>query len=236
MKYQGIFFDLDGTLLPMDNDEFTRGYLHHLAQAMAPLGYREETLIPAMWKGVASMVKGDGSRSNFTAFWEAFSQILGKECYEHIPSFDHFYTTEFHKCAAFTAPAPALAQQAVKLAREKASTVVLATNPMFPRVAVEARLGWAGLSADQFHHITDYENSGTCKPNPAYYREIAQKLGLDPEKCLMIGNNAQEDIEAAQAAGLDTFLLEDCLISKGELPNTPRGDFSALITFLSTLD
>lgn len=235
MKYEGIFFDLDGTLLPMDNDEFTRGYLHCLAEAVAPLGYREDALIPAMWKGVASMVKGDGSRSNFTAFWETFSSLLGDDCYEHIPYFDSFYKNDFHKCIRFTSPAPELARQAVTLARSKAPVVVLATNPMFPRVAVDARLDWAGLNAEDFHHITDYENSGTCKPNPAYYLEITKKLSLDPKKCLMIGNNAQEDIEAAQAAGLDTFLLEDCLIAQGDLPNTPKGDFPALLSFLASL-
>ena len=29
---QGILFDLDGTLLPMDNDEFTRQYFRLLAE------------------------------------------------------------------------------------------------------------------------------------------------------------------------------------------------------------
>ena len=236
MKYEGIFFDLDGTLLPMDNDEFTRGYLHCLAEAVAPLGYQEESLIVAMWKGVASMVKGDGSRSNCSAFWETFASLLGDRCYEHIPSFDRFYQNEFHKCISFTAPAPELAQKAVALAKKKASAVVLATNPMFPRIAVEARLGWAGLDPNAFDLITDYENSGTCKPNPAYYLEIASKLNLDPTKCLMIGNNAQEDVEAAQAAGLDTFLLEDHLIAKGTLPTTPKGTFHDLLTFLESLE
>lgn len=79
MHYQGILFDLDGTLLPMDNDRFTRGYFHLLAQAVAPLGYEEATLIPAMWKGVAAMVKNDGSRSNAQAFWAVFSRILGPQ-------------------------------------------------------------------------------------------------------------------------------------------------------------
>ena len=236
MKYEGIFFDLDGTLLPMDNDCFTRGYFHHLAEAVAPLGYREESLVRAMWMGVASMIKGDGSRANSAAFWETFSSLQGNACYEHIPYFDHFYKTDFHECIRYTSPNPEMARQAVDLANQKAKKVVLATNPMFPRVAVEARLAWAGLSPHPFCHITDYDNSGTCKPNPAYYLEIARKLALDPTRCLMIGNNAQEDIEAAQTAGLSTFLLTDCLIAKGEIPQTPKGNFRDLIDFLSDLE
>ena len=77
MTYQAILFDLDGTLLPMDLDQFTEGYFHLLAQTAAPYGYREETLVPALWKGVGAMVKNQGNRSNCEAFWETFAQVLG---------------------------------------------------------------------------------------------------------------------------------------------------------------
>ncbi len=51
MKYQAIFFDLDGTLLPMDNDRFTQGYFHLLAQTAAPYGYEERPWFPRCGKG-----------------------------------------------------------------------------------------------------------------------------------------------------------------------------------------
>ena len=236
MNYQGIFFDLDGTLLPMDNDEFIKGYLGLLSQAVADLGYTPDTMIPTMWRGVAAMVKNDGSRTNFDIFWEYFANAFGKQVFDHIPRFDAFYTdTEgFHKAVRFTAPTP-MARQAVEAARTKASCVVLATNPFFPRVAVESRLSWAGLTPADFDLVTTYENSRSCKPNPAYYREICQKLALDPAKCLMIGNNADEDVRAARAARLDTYLLTDCLIAEGPLPEGPAGSFAELLDFLHTL-
>jgi FMN phosphatase YigB (HAD superfamily) len=98
-------------------------------------------------------------------------------------------------------------------------------------------LKWAGVDYESFDLVTDYANSTTCKPNPAYFLEITGRLGVDPCKCLMIGNNVQEDIEAARAAGLDTFLLTDCLISKdGSTPaDCPQGTFSQLIDFLQEL-
>ena len=230
-----IFFDLDGTLLPMDNATFTKGYLSLLAKTVAPLGYRADTMIPAMWKGVEAMVKNDGSASNLDRFWQAFSEVLGKECYNHIPLFDAFYDKEFHGAIAFTEPRPALARQAVSAAKEKAGRVVLATNPLFPRVAVRSRLAWAGLSEEDFDWITDYENSSTCKPNPTYYQQIAKQLHVDPLKCLMVGNNTEEDVAAAQQAGLSTFLLTDCLIAKEPMPDTPQGSFEELIAYLQGL-
>lgn len=236
MKYQGILFDLDGTLLPMDNDEFIKGYLGLLSRAVADLGYTPDTMIPTMWKGVAAMVKNDGSRSNFDIFWEHFSKAFGNAVYDHIPRFDAFYSDPngFHKAKAFTSPTP-LSKKAVAAARAKADCVVLATNPFFPRVAVESRLSWVGLTPADFDLVTTYENSHSCKPNPAYYREICQKLSLDPTRCLMIGNNADEDVRAARATGMDTYLLTDCLIAEGELPEGPAGSFAQLLEFLHQL-
>jgi ribonucleotide monophosphatase NagD (HAD superfamily) len=52
----------------------------------------------------------------------------------------------------------------------------------------------------------------------------------------MIGNNAQEDIAAAQAVGMDTYLITDCLISDGTVPETKKGTFEEMIEFLISLD
>ena len=63
-----ILFDLDGTLLPMDNDIFTKGYFKGLAAELIPFGYDAKPLVDAVWHGTAAMVKNDGSRPNCEAF------------------------------------------------------------------------------------------------------------------------------------------------------------------------
>ena len=233
MKYQAVLFDLDGTLLPMDFDEFTRGYFSLLAKAVAPLGYEKSKMIGSMWQGVAAMTKNEGPRSNFEVFWEVFSALEGKECYEHISLFDAFYDKEFHEAKSLTQPTER-AREAVAAARACAERVVLATNPIFPEIAVRSRLAWAGLSADDFDLVTHYENCASSKPNPRYYLDIAEQLGLEPSRCLMVGNNADEDIIPAKAAGFSTFLLTDCLMSKSEtLPDTPKGSWGELMPYFS---
>ena len=228
MNYQAVLFDLDGTLLPMDFDEFTRGYFSLLANAVAPLGYEKRTMIASMWQGVAAMTQNCGPRTNSEVFWEVFSSLEGKQAYDHIPLFDAFYETEFHGAKSLTQPTPN-ARAAVDAARACSERVVLATNPIFPEVAVRSRLAWAGLSVDDFDLVTHYDNSTSSKPNPRYYEEIAEKLGLAPSRCLMVGNNADEDIVPAKAAGFDTFLLTDCLMSKSEtLPETKMGSWEEL--------
>lgn len=235
MKYKAIMFDLDGTLLPMDYAEFTRGYFGLLIGAVAHFGYNKDNLIPAMWKGVEAMVRNDGSQNNEAKFWEVFAGIFGDRVYEQIPSFDKFYSTGFHKAKAFTQPTP-LAKRAVKAARNRAEKVVVATNPLFPACAIEARLSWAELSSDDFDLVTSYENSHFCKPNPKYYLEICEELGVAPEDCLMVGNNTREDIWSASQVGMDTFLITDCLIVEGEMPNCKSGSFSELCEYLEAVD
>ena len=45
MKQKTVLFDLDGTLLPMDQDAFTKGYFTLLVQKLAPHGYDPAALV-----------------------------------------------------------------------------------------------------------------------------------------------------------------------------------------------
>ena len=97
----------------------------------------------------------------------------------------------------------------------------------------ESRIRWAGLEPGDFELYTTYENSRHCKPNPEYYRDILRSLDCRAEDCLMVGNDAEEDLAAAQL-GMEVFLLTDCLINKKErdLSACPHGDFARLEAFL----
>ena len=66
MAITTILLDLDGTLLTMDNDEFTKGYFKMLVKKMAPLGYDPEKLVDSIWVGTRAMIQNDGSRTNMT--------------------------------------------------------------------------------------------------------------------------------------------------------------------------
>ena len=70
MIIKAVLFDLDGTLLPMDQEEFIKAYFGLLAKRLAPLGYEADKLYQVLWYGVAAMVKNDGSCVNEDAFWK----------------------------------------------------------------------------------------------------------------------------------------------------------------------
>lgn len=226
---------MDGTLLPMDQDKFAKGYFSRLVKKLAPLGYGPQKTVDGIWAGTAAMVKNNGTVTNEEAFWKKFSEIFGEKSLDDKPVFDEFYRVEFEEVKSDCGFNPSAAK-AVKGLKERGFRLILATNPIFPAVATESRIKWAGLDKEDFELYTTYEDSHYCKPNPEYYREITERLSLDPAECLMVGNDAEEDT-AAEKLGIKVFLLTDCLINKKErdISAYPNGGFEELLKYTKEL-
>ena len=239
MSIKAVLFDLDGTLLPLDNDTFINAYFTRLVGWLVPYGYEPKQVSDTIWKGTAAMVKNDGSKINEAAFWEVFSSVYSEEkAKADAPAFDAFYNSPegFDRVREVMGFAP-MAKETVLLVKELGLRPVLATNPVFPSIATEKRTIWAGLSPNDFELYTTYENSSFCKPNVAYYEEIIKKLGIKAEECLMVGNDVTDDM-IAEKLGMKVFLLTDCLINKTDrkISDFPNGSFEELCDFLKKLN
>ncbi len=235
MAITTVLFDLDGTLLPMEQEAFVKAYFGGLAKKAAPRGYNPGKLMKSIWAGTEAMVGNTGAKTNEAVFWDLFAGIYGEAAREDEAMFARFYQEEFQQIQAVCGFQPQ-ARELISLLQEKGLRLVLATNPIFPAIATESRIRWAGLTPSDFVWYTTYENSHYCKPNPAYYREILDRLQLDPAECLMIGNDVTEDM-VAQQLGMQVFLVTDCLINKDNLDISawPNGDFAGLMDFARTL-
>ena len=233
MNIKTVLFDLDGTLLPMDQDVFIKGYLGRLAKKLAPYGYNLELFPKAMWAGVGSMVKNDGSVRNDEAFWRTFGSLMGEHTRNDEPLFEEFYRNEFQEVKDICGFNPDSAK-IVHALKEAGYRVILATNPLFPSIATESRIRWAGLEPEDFEYFTVYDNSYHCKPNPAYYQDLIDKLGLTPSECLMVGIDVDEDFIASTSVGFNAFLLTDCIINKNDtdISQYPHGGFDELKKYL----
>ena len=179
------------------------------------------------------MIKNDGKQSNEATFWDKFSEVYGKEKTEQDRLlFDDFYAEDFEKVKDFCGYYDKTAET-VRKAKQLGYRVVLATNPIFPKLATESRIRWAGLEPSDFEFIMTYENTGYCKSNTDYYRDIAKRFGVQEEECLMVGNDVSEDM-VAEKVGMKVFLLTNCLINKErcEISVYPRGNFKQLINFV----
>lgn len=235
MNIKAVFFDLDGTLLPMDQEKFTYGYFKELAGVISPLGIDPKALVDIVWAGTKAMVKNTGNKTNEEVFWDVFGELSQKDISLFKPSCDKFYMNEFHRTKVFTGENP-LAKEAVRLARENGRKIVLASNPIFPLAGHVSRMSWIGLTPDDFDLITSYETESYCKPNPDYYSSICKRMGLAPSECLMVGNDETEDMYGASSIGMNGFLVTDCLIpAKDYRWEGPKGTFAELLEYLQTL-
>ena len=220
-EVKAVFFDLDGTLLPIDEKDFVKAYFSLLYEAIKDHGYEKEKLIDTIWAGTKAMMENDGSQTNEEAFWKVFVRSYGEERLVDRPLFDRFYVTEFARLKEVTKPNP-LAKSIIEYARNRFGLAVLATNPIFPFAATQTRMSFVGLSPTDFDAVTSYENSRFCKPNPAYFQDLLQRFSLRPENVLVIGNNDYEDGDCARLCGIDCLLVKGYLIhdphAKGKYP------------------
>lgn len=204
-----VLFDLDGTLLPMGQDEFIARYMDELSSKMETLGYDKKSVIAAVWSGTKAMILNDGTKTNETRFWDTFAAKLGEDVRKTEAPLEDFYRNEFNRIKAVSTP-PTHSREVIELLKNKKYSLVLATNPVFPRIAVEARLKWIGIDINVFDYVTSYENCTYCKPNLGYYREILQRIGKEPQECFMVGNNVKEDMCTLEL-GMEAFLVTDNL-------------------------
>lgn len=229
-----VLFDLDGTLLPMDQEQFTKAYFKALLQSMASRRNPDE-LMKAILTGTEAMISNDGSRTNEEVFWKVYKGIFGESASEDAEYFIHFYENHFVKAkeSCFFQP---MAAELVQYCKEHGLCLILASNPLFPMIAQRQRINWAGINPDDFSYITSYENSCYCKPNTKYYASILEKMAVLPEECLMIGNDAVEDMVASEL-GMHVFLLTDCLINKRVVrtEDHPQGNFQQLFEYVRRL-
>lgn len=235
MGIRAVLFDLDGTLLPMDQATFTKAYFGGLAKRLAARGYESEKLIDSIWQGSAAMVGNDGEKTNEEVFWDKFSEIYGKDVRKDEPYFEAYYKEDFDGVKSVCGFNPNAAK-AVEEIKSLGLRTALATNPLFPSIATEKRIAWAGLAASDFELYTTYENSHFAKPNPKYYDEILSKLHIQPSDALMVGNDVTEDM-AAKSLGMKVFLLTDNLINKEnkDISIFPNGTFEDLTKYVKTI-
>ena len=95
MAIKYVLFDLDGTLLPMDQHKFSKKYFALITAKFAPLGYDPTAIVNSIQSGIVSMVKNDGALLNEEICWRDLVKGLGEKVLEDKKTFDEFYRNDF---------------------------------------------------------------------------------------------------------------------------------------------
>ena len=229
-----ILFDLDGTLLPLDTDAFITGYMKRLAAHAGHMVPPKQLVEQVLASTMAMIQSTDPVYSNAEVFAADFFPKVGRSQAELMPVFDEFYRTKFPSLRTSCAGLPGIARQVVQAALDSGFEIVLATNPLFPRLAIEERMRWIDIIDFPWRLVTTYEDMHACKPQPAYYKEVLQLIGRRPEECLMVGNDVEEDGVAAKL-GIDVYFVTDFLINRSGQP-LPKDRSGTLVDFMHVLN
>lgn len=228
----GLLFDLDGTLAQVEMQRFIPAYLDDLALQFGAQVERTRFSRVARQAVLALLARGDANMTNrerYVALIEAqleipvalFEERLADWLVEGLPRLAHHVTP--------VSGARALLDYCFSLK----VPVILATNPVFPRAMIDARLRWAGLDDYPFDLITSYENSRYCKPQSGYFKDLLASFGGEPHAWLMVGNDTEHDLAAAKL-GMPTFLADTFMIDRleGNFSSDYRGSLDDLLAMM----
>lgn len=233
-----ILFDLDGTLVHFEFDDFLKAYLGAISGRVGQL-VDPRAFVAQLLASTEEMVKSlDPTRTNQDVFADHFFSGMGRTEDELMPVFDAFYGEDFPRLRETLGVEPhPLARPMLEGLIDRGYEVVIATNPVFPANAIEERMRWGGLDGLPYRHVTSYETSHFCKPNTEYYAEILDVVGRSPHECMMVGNDTCEDLVAGDL-GITTYLVEDYMLDRGPYRRIPdhRGRFEDLAWFLGSLE
>ena len=218
---KAVLFDLDDTLLDINLAAFVARYALGQARILAratrtPLPLASCALAQA-YLAIDSQTRRDGL-TNAQLFERVLSARLGRdvslpELQDALAFYDEHCVPRMREGLVSARPRRG-GQAVLDAARSLGLTVALATNPCFtPRVDM-VRLAWADLDPAQFARISHLENSSRTKPSAHYYQEFVTHLGLTPQECLMVGNDASRDFPRP-ACGLATAYVGHGFTRKG---------------------
>ena len=108
--------------------------------------------------------------------------------------------------------------EALAMLRQKGCRLWLLSNAQRVFTAYELQHLGLGEQLDGIYISSDYQ----CrKPDLRFYRALLEEQKLDPERCLMIGNDRDTDIAGAKNAGLATLYMHTELTPREQAKADP---------------
>lgn len=197
---KAVLFDMDATLLDINLTAFMGAYVADVSRILVRISGKPTLAFGGAWArgylAIANEGRTDGL-TNLELFSATVERLTGVpvadpaiadaiSCYER--------TVLPRRRGGLVGARPMEGGiAAIERAREMGLAVALATNPSFSQDCIRVRMGWAGIADMPFARVSHMGNSTRLKPRARYYEEFVSALGLAPEECIMVGNDARRD-------------------------------------------
>lgn len=183
---KAVIFDWGGVIAPNPNG----GWMNVLADM---LGMTFEELRPH-WHAAGYQELSTGLINEDT-FWSQFEDSLGKPL--------HIDTSKVWVEGSALQPWPEMLQLVDQLRADGVISAVL-SNTVQPLSTTLRKMG----QYDNFDIVVLSDEVGIAKPDPAIYKLVLDKLGLEPEECIYI-DDIERNLAPAVAMGMATILASD---------------------------
>jgi phosphoglycolate phosphatase len=197
MKYKGVIFDLDGTLLDTLEDlaGAANATLAHFGFPVHPMdSYR--------------YFVGEGLKT-LTQRIIPGSSATDAELNEYMQKFGEIYSRSWN---AHSAPYPGILEMITSLSAAGLQLAVLSNKPHgFTKICVEEF-----FPDSPFSFVLGQREGAAKKPDPATALELAGKMGLSVHEILYIGDTAT-DMQTGNRAGMKTIGVEWGFRDRAEL-------------------
>jgi len=223
---QAILFDIEGTLTNLDSVKFTQNYLGILAPRFAHI-LSPDKFSKQLLKSMENVQKEPKPELTvMQAFFEDFSKATGQSVQILKPIFKEFYTSDFPALRCLVQPNP-LGVKVVVNAIQQGFLTAIVTDPLMPLITIQEQVRWTGLTPEQFKVIATIDNYHYCKPHLGFFKEVAEKLGVRSQSCLLVSTNINDMV--CQELGMKTFLVGSPIESE------VRTDYAGQLDDLSRL-
>jgi HAD superfamily hydrolase (TIGR01549 family) len=193
MTINTVLFDMDSTIVSIDESGFTKnyfGFLHKHYFKEFDLEFFSDALIEVTRTVMLSDIPEE---LTFDTFMREMADCYNLPKEEIKKRFLKYYDKEYNKLSKYIKPTKG-AKEAIELCFEQGLDVVVATTPVFIEKAILKRLQWGKVHNYDYKLITHAENMHYSKPRKEYYLELLEMIGKKPNECIMVGNEFMGDI------------------------------------------
>lgn len=232
---KNILFDLDGTLIKIDQDKFNVEYLSCIGDYFQKYGYDKKLSVKYLFEAIYGVMNNDGRVSNDELFYQYIKNKINisRDLIEKI--FNDMIANEYDslKCCVEKID---LAAKVIKNLKEKNYNLILATNAFFPYDAIKKRMAWGNIDINDFSYVTSIEKCNYFKPNINFYKQIIENNNLKIEECMMVGNDLIEDL-VIEELGIPCYIITDNVLNIENIDKCKlKGDYNEFYDYILNLE